>query len=132
MMKTHELRSALQAAGWRIDNSPWIDGVAWYAWRRLEGAVNCACNDKPPSLCLQAHEVWHDGVSHRSVEFEVCGEAGGQWLKLKAYSVPMDEALQAIPRCTALLLAAWNAAAASRQVTLDDWTIQWNLKVGKQ
>jgi hypothetical protein len=112
MMKVAELKEALKAAGWHVDLAVWRDGVPWYAWRRLDGATDCTSNEKPPSLILQPYEIEMNGTRYYSVEFDVCGEAGGRWLKLKAYSVPIAEALQAIPQCTALLRAAWNAAAA--------------------
>lgn len=115
-MDANELRAALEADGWRFGKALRATGVDWYAWRSLDGAVNCACNDKPPPLVLQPYVLDHSGIHHRSVEFEVIGEGGGQWLKLQAYSVPMDAAMAAIPRCTELLRAAWNAAAALEQV----------------
>lgn len=115
-MTPDALRAALEADGWRIGQQTRDTGVPWYAWRKLGGAVDCSCNHKPPSLILNPFEIMVHGNTWRSVEFEVCGEAGRRWLRLVAYSVPIDEALQAIPQCEDLLLAAWNAAVQAAGV----------------
>lgn len=112
-MTINELRAALEADGWHTSKQTFRDtGVDWYAWRRLAGAADCSCNEKPPSLIIIPYEFEHDGLRHSSVQFEVCGEAGDRWLKLQAYSVKTDEAITAMPRCADLLRAAWNAAVA--------------------
>lgn len=112
-MTPDQLRAALAADGWRFGKAHKDTGVPWYAWQKLAGSADCAHNEKPPSLILNPYELHvHDQTWH-SVEFEVCGEAAcGRWLNLKSYSVRMDEAMTAYPRCAALLRAAWNAAAA--------------------
>lgn len=109
---TDELRAELTALDWRIEGKSKDTGVGWYAWKRLEGAADCVCNDKPPSLIITPYEVAVHGKTWRSAEFEVTGEvANGRWLKLKAYSVQIDEVIDAIPECSLLLRSAWNAVA---------------------
>lgn len=113
-MTADQLRSALEADGWRFGRNPLENtGLDWYAWKRIDGLTDCQCNDKAPILVLTPCDINMRGLAIQSVTFDVTGEvAGGRWLKLKAYSVRMDEAMAAYPRCAELLKAAWNAAAA--------------------
>lgn len=112
-MSIDELRAALEADNWRFGPQHMRKtGVDWYAWRRLDGGADCECNDKPPCLCLRPfHIEMQDGQTFSSVEFDVTGETGGRWLKISAYSVPIDDAIAAIPQCRQMLLTAWNAVA---------------------
>lgn len=115
-MTLEELHSKLEASGWRFGAPQWQrTGSTWYAWKRIDGFADCECNDKPPCICLQPYVIEVPGNTYRSAEFEVCGETGGRWLKLTAYSVPIDEAIEAIPKCTAMLRAAWNAAVEVKE-----------------
>lgn len=110
-MTPNELKQALEGQGWRVERTDSHTGVPWYAWRRLSDVVDCTSNEKAPGFILQPWEHVSDTHTWRSVEFEICGEVGDVWLKLKAYTIPMDDALAMWPRCEAVLKAAWNAAA---------------------
>ncbi len=111
-MLPDQLREQLDALGYRYGKAFKDTGIGWYAWISLEGATDCACNEKPPVLVINPYCLETSERKFYSVEFDVTGEVrGGQWVKLQAYSVPMDECVQAIPRVRAILLAAWNAAA---------------------
>lgn len=112
-MNHSELKDALQARGWRFGrpDKP-MNLVDWYAWhpKRLTGP-DCCCNNKPPPLVMYPFLINHNGLEHSSVEFEVAGELpNGRWCNFKLYSVPMAEALYAIPHATAALTASWEAA----------------------
>lgn len=113
-MTSQELRKALEELGWRITKSTMHD-PGWYAW--LEGSKrqdwpDCTSNEKPPSFCIEPHELMHAGRLHSSVQFRVCGEVNpGQWVDLHVYSVPMAECIETIPAATAILKAAWTAAS---------------------
>jgi hypothetical protein len=118
-----DFRSALESAGWAIANNniaAEYNGCNWYAWnrQRVDGP-DCECNDKPPALIVYPHVFSaefmrrHD-VSHAnagSVEVEVCGERGGQWLKFRVYSITPAEFFERLPLASRQLAAAWRAAA---------------------
>lgn len=110
-MTPAELKESLIAAGWTISIQPRKTGCDWYAWaRKREGIPDCACNDKPPSFVVTPYAIDVNGPWH-SVEFSVCGELpNGRWVELKVYSVPMDEAMEAIDPARKALFAAWTAA----------------------
>lgn len=111
-MTPDELKKALNAAGWRFAAEHSNTGVEWYAYKTLEAAADCLCNEKPPSLTLKPWSIARpDDAPYQSVEFTVTGEAGKDtWVTFKVYSIAMDRAIEMIPRATNILLAAWNAA----------------------
>jgi hypothetical protein len=114
-MTPAELRIELHTAGWHFGSQYVRDtGVDWYAWKRDEALAHCTSNKKPASLCITPWTIsMPDGRTYSSVQFEVTGQVGGdEWMKLQVYSVPMDQCMAKLPRATALLMAAWNAAAA--------------------
>jgi hypothetical protein len=116
-MNASELKTELEKLGWQFAPNHFNTGVDWCAYISLEGALDCASNEKPPSLFLTPWEIVPrgDGDVYRSVEFEVCGAVKDDvWLKFKIYSVKMDDALATIPTAKAILLAAWNAAVKSQ------------------
>lgn len=113
-MSPDQLQKKLADLGWTL-SAVMVNGdtgLPWHAYQRLDGAVDCSSNHRPPALILVPYRLEHNGEVQYSVEFEVTGEIdGGVWLKLKAYSVSMDEAIDAIPNVRSLLMASWNAAA---------------------
>jgi hypothetical protein len=112
-MTSKELYATLEAAGWMFGSSLSDTGVSWYAYRRLIGGKNCICNDKPPSLTIQPHDQTFGEHNFKSVTFEIRGEIeGGRWIDFSVYGIKYDEVITEIPRCTAVLLAAWNAVAS--------------------
>jgi hypothetical protein len=107
------LRADLAAAGWKFGKPIKQTDVDWYAYQRLNDAVDCRCNDKPPSICLTPYAIKIGDRVFGSIELEVVGEsASARWLNLQVYSIPVKDAMKAIPECTEILRAAWNAAAA--------------------
>lgn len=112
-MNSKELYAQLEAAGWMFATA--IDqttGVSWYAYKRLVGGKDCACNDKPPSLCIKPYDLHFGDVHMESVDFEIAGEiAGNKWVSFKVYGVKYDEVLAEAESCTNTLKAAWNAVA---------------------
>lgn len=111
-MTPDELKEKLIASGWAMGSQPRETGCDWYAWaRNREGIPDCACNDKPPSFVLTPYHIDMRSSKWRSVEFSVCGEMpNGRWVDLRVYSVPMDEAMDAIEPARKALFAAWTAA----------------------
>lgn len=110
------LRLALKSNGWHFGHPMTETGVSWYAWKRLAGAVDCACNDKPPSLILTPYEMHLSASVVSSVEFEVTGELpNSRWAKFQVYSIRVPEVLQAIPECADILTTAWNTAATKKE-----------------
>ena len=117
-MKYHgldEFRAQLEAAGWVIG----IDHMGnfsnecnWYAWHRERepGMPECACNDKTPNFILWPSEYSIQGRIHSGCEVEICGETkSGEWLKLRAYSISVEEFFTKIPLIRRRLAAAWIA-----------------------
>lgn len=114
---THdEFKAELQKRGWRIDTDGHQHkrtGVEWWAWKILEGGADCTGNDKAPNVCIYPWRI--DAHDHfiNSVQFELAGGVRGDvWVQLMVYSVPLDRALETLPRATEILLASWNAASA--------------------
>ena len=119
MNELEKLRADLVMAGWRIERNSLknnLNLVDWYAWhpKRPGDWPNCQCNNKPPSLCIYpyAFNLPQQEKTLANVEFEMCGELAGRGYKLRAYSVPASEALDALPKITESLGAAWKAIAA--------------------
>ena len=117
-----DFRAALEAAGWVINRNSVAEewnGCNWYAWQRqrIDGP-DCECNDKPPGLMVWPHVFSAEFVrrhnvpsNNGSVELELCGELGGNWLKFRAYSLTPAEFFDSLPLASRQLSAAWRAAA---------------------
>lgn len=109
------LRAELEAAGWRVyndSNAAHYNNCKWYAGAKLaDGAPDCASNRRPPGLCISPFSTVFNGLPFEQVEFSVTGDADGIWLCLKAYSIPIKDAMASIPKVRAMLCAAWTAAA---------------------
>lgn len=104
------LKESLRELGFRFGAPMTGTGVNWYAWRRCDGARNCTFNDVPPSLMLTPWAIDLNGNQMHSVEFSLTGDAGSDtWCNFKAYSVPIDAALDSLPRIERILAAGWNA-----------------------
>ena len=87
----------------------------WYAYRRSAiPARECELNEgKRMQLVVKPHRYRLDGRDFESVEVDVCGEAGGVWFKLKAYSLKPNELQERLGDAEASLIAAWNALRTS-------------------
>lgn len=118
-MNPAELKLELEKLGWCCAATNRNTGIEWCAYTKLPGALNCASNERPPSLILTPCEIipqFADVPTYRSVEFEIRGAVGNDvWLSFKIYSVQMDDAIDTIPTAKTILLAAWNAAVESQQ-----------------
>lgn len=113
-MNSKELWIALEAAGWRVEADPMPsqnNDIKWYAYRRLNGASDCVCNDKPPSLVVRPSEFVFQGKTMRSAEIEITGEASVGWINFKIYSVSFEEVLPGAEKYESALRAAWEAVA---------------------
>lgn len=111
-MQPEQLKAKLQEAGWSIvKDAASTRGVDWYAWIKQDGIPNCCTNEKPPIIVIYPWNLEVGGRQWDSVQFEIVGDAGNDsWYSLKAYSVPMDEAIETIPKASKILRAAWIAA----------------------
>ena len=83
----------------------------WYAYRYTAlPARPCECNDdKPAQIVARPHFATFGTNRMESVEVNVCGEAGGLWFDLKAYSIKADDLPKNLPTVEAALIRAWNA-----------------------
>lgn len=109
-MTLQELKEILGTNGWQFRTQQDHTGVDWYAYKPLLSATNCTSNESQPSVILTP---WETGKL-RTVNFSVAGQVGGDyWVSIRVYSVPMDDAIAAMPRASEILLCAWNAAAAA-------------------
>jgi hypothetical protein len=89
-------------------------GTRCFAIKLLVGAPVCACNDKPPSLHVNAYpDFRHPStgqVFHGGVEFEIAGEAGDErWLKALIHSVKREEVEEILPSVEVAAFAVWCA-----------------------
>ncbi len=112
-MTMTEFRAAIEAAAWAIYESPSLaasSGVPWYACLGQADLPDCQNNEKPPSLVAFPSAFEVNGTVRESVEYDLAGEVAGQWIKLTAYAIPLDQALAALPRAKRMLRAAWMAA----------------------
>ena len=90
------------------------EGTRCFGMARLVGTPDCACNDKPPSVHVNAYaDFYHPSTGDRfdgSVEFDVGGEAGdGRWLRASIYSVKREEVEEVYPSVEAAARAVWRA-----------------------
>ena len=110
-----ELREWLEAHAFRCAEDPCHyreNECNWYAYRRSElPARACECNsDKPEMQIVVKPSAMQIGEHrHRSAEVELCGEAGGVWWKLSAYSMRPEEVPTKLCDVEVALIAAWNA-----------------------
>ncbi len=113
-MTPDKLKAALAEQGFKFGQDRLRDtGIDWYAYRRLNGAADCTCNDRAPCLVIHPYHLRMDDRDWYSVEFEVTGEiSGSQWITSKIYSVGMDQALSQLPGIERVLSSVWNTAAA--------------------
>jgi len=89
-------------------------GTRCFDMKRLVGAPECACNEKPPSLHVNAYSDFRHPSTGQvfpgGVEFDVAGEAGdGRWLKALIYSVKREEVEELLPSVEAAAFAVWGA-----------------------
>lgn len=113
-IRHEELKSALEAAGWRIAKSHHdnMNDADWYAWQPSRtSARECQCNDKPPSVTVNPYQFAINGHTHSSAEIRLAGEMpNGRWVDFRVYSVPMKEVMDALPGALDALESAWVAA----------------------
>jgi hypothetical protein len=111
----NELREWLETQGFRCVEDPTRyreNECNWYAYRRSElEARRCECNDNKPGMqiVVKPSAMALNGTQHRSVDIELCGEAGAVWWKLSAYSLNPEQVPEALPYVENALIAAWNA-----------------------
>jgi hypothetical protein len=107
-----ELREWLIAHGFSIAPNYIGDGNGcnWYAYRRSAlQSVECECNDGTAQIVVYPFAFSRYSQQWESVEAEVCGEAGGVWFRLRAYSMRPAEFCEKLESVEASLIAAWNA-----------------------
>lgn len=107
------LKKWLESEGFRTSNNPTRslhNQCHWYAYRRSAlPARECETNDgNGCQIVVYPYSTQFCGRVHESTEVEVCGEAGGIWWKLQAYSIQPDELRDKLPEIEASLIAAWN------------------------
>lgn len=102
----------LECLGFRFSRQMFDTGVDWYAWRTPSGAVNCAHNNKAPSLIVTPYSHFLNGKAHQSAELSITAASDNAvWLQIKAYSFKLDEAIANLRKVERIIVAAWNAAA---------------------
>lgn len=114
-----DLRGKLQAAGFRT----FIEAVHkdsnecnWYAARRMKPPYrHCELNEenfslfvRPFAITMRPYGQGDEGVRYETVEIGVIGQSDGIWFDLKAYSVPIDEALSRLDDIEGMIGKAWN------------------------
>lgn len=113
-MDLESLRAWLESDGFKFSPNPFgseHNECTWYAYRYSAlPARRCECNDDKPAQIV-ARPTFASFGSNRmeSVEVDVCGEAGGLWYDLKAYSISPAELPTKLPLIEASLIRAWNA-----------------------
>lgn len=80
--------------------------------RRLANGPECECNEKVPELLVHTYFPV-DKDSRMRVEFDVCGEVNGRWLKLMIYSINMDEVEEVLPGISRAMEAMWKVGYES-------------------
>ncbi len=116
-MTLYELRAWLESEGFRTAENHLrdrINAATWYAYRRSKlPARRCECNDdkEGAQICVYPSDL--RSLTGRddtiSVEVELCGEAGGDWYKLRAYGFKLEELPAKLDDIERRLVCAWNA-----------------------
>lgn len=111
-----KLREWLAGDGFQFQPNPFgfeHNECNWLAYRYSSiPARPCACNeDKPAQIVVRPCFATIGSSRMESVEVDVCGEAGGLWFDLKAYSIKAAELPGKLPAIEAALIRAWNALA---------------------
>lgn len=120
-MQDEELRGADELRLWLADQGFRFqknmlgypeNACNWLAYRRSElPARRCECNNDKEGVqvVVKPHDMTSCDHRSQSVEIEVCGEAGGVWWDMKAYSMKHEDVPGNLKRVEAMLVAAWNA-----------------------
>ena len=115
MADPEEFRKWLEAHGFKCapnSTASEMNECRWYAWRRSAmWARRCECNDDKEGVqvVITPYQFTIGGDKHQGVEVEVCGQYGGAWYRLTAYSISMEELPQKLPQAEKALVHAWNA-----------------------
>lgn len=109
-----KLRFWLESQGFKfeIDRFKYRENECnWNAYRRSKlEARECECNaGKGIQIVINPSAFTLNGVRHRSVEIELCGEANGTWWKACAYAINPDDLSDKLDKVERSLIQAWNA-----------------------
>jgi hypothetical protein len=116
MKTTDDLKAWLESQGYRFAENNFRsrdNAVSWYAYKRSAlPARRCECNDDKAGMQIVVYPSdmrTITRIDRISAEVEVCGEAGGHWYKLAAYSIPAEDLPDALTDIEPRLIRAWNA-----------------------
>lgn len=89
-------------------------GTRCFAFPRLQGTPNCACNEKPPAVHVNVYaDFRHPSTGQEfegGVEFDLFGEAGdGRWMRFTLHSVKREEVEDILPSIDKAGRAVWTA-----------------------
>lgn len=89
-------------------------GTRCFYMAPLNGAPDCVCNDRPPSVHVNVYDDVRPPLTGEvfpgGVEFDVFGEAGdGRWIRATIYSVKREEAKEVYPAVETAARAVWTA-----------------------
>lgn len=115
---THqEVCGVIRDMGGKEYPNPLVERARSFEMPRMVGVPDCDCNDKAPSVHINAYRdlvdidsrVWPGGM-----EFEVCGEIGdGRWVRITFYSCNREETRDLYPDILNSARKTWTAAVNS-------------------
>ena len=82
---------------------------AIYFYKRIQGASNCQCNDRPPSIGITIYDLQHWDKAYTSMKINLRAETiSGDWCDLGWYSMSLDR-LEDLSTFEYLLAKAWES-----------------------
>lgn len=113
---THrEVCALIRDMGGREYPNRMVNGVRSFEMPRLQRVPDCTCNDRAPSIHINAFIDVIDAEGRTwpgRVEFEVCGEIGDErWVRILFYGCARNEVKQLYPDIYRVAQATWTAAS---------------------
>lgn len=112
-MHLTDLKSHLAMAGYREHQYNLESTLVAFFQKRVDAdGPGCLSNDDKVFINIYIHELYMNGVNHRSVELEIAGEyREGCWIKHRIYGIGWDAVAKvgALELFESDLLTAWFA-----------------------
>lgn len=116
-MTHQEVCGVIRDMGGKEYPNPLTDGARSFEMPRMVGVPDCDCNDRAPSVHINAYRDLVDGNSRvwpGRMEFEVGGEIGdGRWVRITFYSCNREETKDLYPDILESARKTWTAAVES-------------------
>ena len=92
-MTTEDFTAFIESKGF-VEYDSWLRDGRTFGLRGKGDKYHCECNERPPDIHIEIHEMEINGDLYNSVDFSIIGEYHNQWVELKIYSLKFEEAFE--------------------------------------